>query len=397
MDTLNCYTDHIEQVKKEGNYRHLKTIVPCKDGYCRLYGENVLNLSSNDYLGLASDNNLKKKFLSRYNHSDNVPAFSSSSSRLLTGNTCEYDELESLLSALYFNKYALLFNSGYHANLGILPALTSKDDLILSDKLVHASLIDGIRLSAATHIRYRHLDYTQLENLLKTKRHLYRKVFIATESVFSMDGDVADLQVLTEIKAKYNAFLYVDEAHAVGVRGMNGLGLAEEQGVLKHIDLLIGTLGKALASIGAFVITNSIFREMLINHCRPLIYSTALPPVNMGWSKFVLERIGNMGHERNFLKSLSGQLSSEFKLFGMNINACSNIIPVVVGDNNQTVLLAEYLLKHGFLVMPIRPPTVPVGSSRLRLSLTSSMKWEALQPLPGLIYCFMENQDPIQK
>ena len=197
---------------------------------------------------------------------------SSSSSRLLTGNFRVYDTLEERLAAMYGRESALVLSSGYHMNTGILPALCDKGTLILADKLVHASLIDGIRLSGARCIRYRHQDYSQDCD----------RIIIVTESIFSMDGDTAPLQRLVEIKRRCGkVMLYVDEAHAVGVRGERGLGLAEECGCIGDIDLLCGTFGKALASVGAYVICDSIIKEYLVNRMRTLIFTTAMPPVNL--------------------------------------------------------------------------------------------------------------------
>ena len=216
-------------------------------------GARMLNLSSNDYLGLASDVSLKQEFMSGIKEEDFL--FSSSSSRLLTGNFPVYTELEQLLADTFGAESALVFGSGYHMNMGILPAVADGNTLILADKLVHASLIDGIRLSAARCIRYRHQDYTQVEQLLEKHHTEYSRIILVTESVFSMDGDVVPLARLVSLKKTYsNLMLYVDEAHGIGVRGQHGLGVAEEQGCLHDIDFLCGTFGKALASAGAYVV-----------------------------------------------------------------------------------------------------------------------------------------------
>lgn len=206
----------------------------------------MLNLSSNDYLGLASRKDLVEQFMATTN--DHFYPLSSSSSRLLTGNFTIYNQLEKQIAQSFQKEAALIFNSGYHANTGILPALADKQTLILADKLVHASIIDGIRLSGAPFKRYRHNDLDQLEQLVHKHSHEYEQLIVVTESIFSMDGDVADLKRLIDLKKKHsNILLYVDEAHAIGVRGERGLGISEEQGCIHEIDILVGTFGKALA------------------------------------------------------------------------------------------------------------------------------------------------------
>ena len=335
-------------------------------------GKRMLNLSSNDYLGLASDRALREEFLRTLTPDTFLPT--SSSSRLLTGNFTVYEELEAELAHLFGTEAALVFNSGYHANTGILPAVSDAQTLILADKLVHASLIDGIRLSAAKCIRYRHQDYTQLQTLLEKHHHDFSRIIIVTESIFSMDGDVAPLTRLAELKKTYpNVMLYVDEAHAVGVRGQKGLGIAEEQGCLKDIDFLCGTFGKALASVGAYVVCSQTIREYLVNRMRTLIFTTALPPFNTAWTKFVLSRLGTWSERRNRLAKHSLHVRQAIQESGKSCPSSSHIIPVVIGESHDTILKAEDMQRKGFYVLPVRPPTVPEGTSRLRISLTAAL------------------------
>ena len=256
---MKDYTLILKQLNEAGNLRSLPDIVHTGNRIER-DGQVMLNLSSNDYLGLASRTDLKEAFFEEWK--EKGYPLSSSSSLLLTGNFTVYTELEQLMAERFNREAALLFNSGYHANTGILPALADKQTLILADKLVHASIIDGILLSGAPFQRYRHNDYNQLETLLKKNAGQYEQLFIVTESIFSMDGDVANLRRLVELKKSYpNVCLYVDEAHAIGVRGKNGLGIAEEQDCIREIDLLVGTFGKALASMGAYVVCSRTIRE----------------------------------------------------------------------------------------------------------------------------------------
>ena len=253
METMvssdNLYSRTLDALEEAGNLRTLSQ-AEHQGKWIWKDGKRMLNLSSNDYLGLAADTALRDEFMRTLSERDFL--FSSSSSRLLTGNFTVYDELEQMLAEMFGAGGALVFSSGYHMNTGILPAVADAHTLILADKLVHASLIDGIRLSAARCIRYRHQDYGQLEALLAKSYKDYERIVIVTESVFSMDGDVAPLDRLVDLKKRYpGVMLYVDEAHGIGVRGKNGLGVAEEQGCLKDIDFLCGTFGKALASVGA--------------------------------------------------------------------------------------------------------------------------------------------------
>ena len=250
--TNSYFSKQLSSITEKGNLRILPKVKEC--GYEIIKdGKHMLNLSSNDYLGLAGDTALKEEFLSHV--SPGKFSFTSSSSRLLTGNSGEYDYLEKQLARLFDSEAALVFNSGYHANSGILPAVADHHSLILADKLVHASIVDGIGLSRARCIRFRHNNYEQLERLLSENHRNYEHIFIVTESIFSMDGDECDLNRLVELKKQYgNVFLYVDEAHAFGVRGERGLGCSEQYDHLHDIDFLVGTFGKALASIGAYLI-----------------------------------------------------------------------------------------------------------------------------------------------
>lgn len=347
-------------------------------------GNVMLNLSSNDYLGLATHLPLRTEFL----HSLTPEAFlpSSSSSRLLTGNFDIYVRLEELLARMFNKEGALVFNSGYHMNTGILPAVSDARTLILADKLVHASLIDGIRLSAAKCIRYRHNHYEQLEQLLACHHAEYDKIIIVTESIFSMDGDQANLRRLVSLKRKYeNVLLYVDEAHGVGVRGMHGLGCAEEQECVADIDFLCGTFGKALASVGGYIVCSKIIRDYLVNKMRTLIFTTALPPVNLMWTLFILERLDRFKPQKEQLQQISSLLKEALVRKGYDCPSSSHILPMTIGDSGDAVLKAAMLQRKGFYALPVRPPTVPEGTSRIRFSLTADITEEEIKNLIELI------------
>lgn len=267
-------------------------------------------------------------------------------------------------------------------NSGILPAVADSRTLILADKLVHASLIDGIRLSAARCIRFRHQDYAQLEALLRKHHADFPRIIIATESIFSMDGDAADLPRLVGLKKLYpGTMLYVDEAHGIGVRGRTGRGLAEEQGCMGDIDFLCGTFGKALASVGAYVVCSRIIRDYLVNKMRTLIFTTALPPVNVAWTRFVVERLADMNERRQRLDELASCLRRALKAHGWDCPSESHIVPMIVGDSHEATHKAEQLQKLGYYVLPVRPPTVPPGTSRLRFSLNAAITTDELKRL----------------
>ena len=368
---------------REGNLRILPEVR--HDGiWIEQDGRRMLNMSSNDYLGLASDATLQDEFWQSLPERDRL--LSASSSRLLTGNFDVHQELETLLAERFGRESALTFSSGYHLNTGILPAVADVHTLILADKLVHASLIDGIRLSSATCIRYRHQDYRQLQSLLEKHRTNFERMIIVTESVFSMDGDVAPLAALVELKKAFpNVMLYVDEAHAIGVRGKRGLGIAEEQGCLADIDFLCGTFGKALASVGAYVVCSRLMHDYLVNRMRTLIFTTALPPLNVAWTKFVFSRLDGWEDRRIRLASMAEKVRGAVRQAGYPCPSESHIVPLVVGESEKTVLKAAEMQRKGFYVLPVRPPTVPAGTSRLRLSLTAALPEGEVERMGELI------------
>ena len=362
------YAAALEAMRQSGSLR----VLPEADT------SGMVDLSTNDYLGLNHTPGLTDEFLGRY-----VPttgSMSAASSRLLTGNHGEYPLLERSLSDLYGGRSVLVFGSGHHANLGILPALMGKGDLILADKLVHASIIDGMRLSDAAAMRFRHNDMRHLRSLLETHRGEARRCVIVTESVFSMDGDLAPLEAIVELKRDFDCLLYVDEAHGVGVFGSRGEGLMGQLGMVDEADVLVGTCGKALASVGAYAVVSPTIREYLVNRCRPLIFSTALPPLNVAWTRFVIEKMQDMEDRRQNLRRLWTQLGE-----ALGVVAESQIIPFVCGSNESASVASGKLVEAGFYVLPIRHPTVPVGTARLRFSLRADMTVGQLSPIAGIV------------
>ncbi len=367
------YAQKLDQLQAKGRLRDLRPVEN---------GKYSLNLSSNDYLGIGANQELQQEFYDGRSQSTiSDYELAASSSRLLTGDTQLAHDLEDKLAAAYQSEAALLYNSGYHANIGILPALFGKNDLILSDKLNHASIHDGFRLSRAQCKRYNHSDYKQLRTLLTKYRKQYEQVVIVSESVFSMDGDVADIAQLADIKNEFNTMLYIDEAHGVGLYGESGLGKVEATGQLANVDLLVGTFGKAWASVGAFVCCSEVIRKYLINRSRSLIFTTGLPPVTLNWNRFVFEKSLAMHTERLHLQSLSGKLRAALSRLGVAQENSSNIIPIPKGDDQKALLQATEMQKQGYLILPIRPPAVPEGTARFRLSLCANMQWQDLQKL----------------
>lgn len=354
--------EYLQGLAAKGNLRTLPGI----DRSC-----DYLDFSSNDYLGLAADPTLLERFL------DETPRekilFTSSASRLLAACQEQYHLLEFELEMLY-DKPALLFNSGYHANTGLIPALCDKSTLILADKLVHASIIDGIKLSGCEFQRFRHNDVAHLRRLIERHRPSGDNILVIIESVYSMDGDAVNLYQYTALKEEYpGIMLYVDEAHALGVMGPRGLGNSAYGDRIEHIDVIIGTLGKAAASMGAFAILDDELKQLAINRSRSLIFSTALPPVNIAWSSFMLKTITKADDRRRKLRDLEGQLAQGLKNITGAPHVPSHIQPYIVGDPRVAVELSHKLAQEGIKVLPIRTPTVPPGTERLRISLSAAM------------------------
>jgi len=340
---------------------------------------SLIDLSSNDYLGLAADTALRDSFLSG-GAADNLP-LSASASRLLASRQNAFTSLEETLKKAY-GMHALLFNSGYHANTGIVGALGSiKNTYIIADKLVHASIIDGIKLSGAPFARFRHNDYNHLAQIASKASVDYQNILIIAESIYSMDGDAADIEALTEIKRSIpGALLYIDEAHAVGVEGPAGLGLSAQSPNYKDVDIIIGTFGKALASAGAYAITDETIRKFLINKARSFIFSTALPPFIIAWSEHVFRNMLSMDSRRQNLKHLGIRLAEIMRPFGGTCKA-GHIQPLIAGSASKALQWSESLRNDGFCVLPIRTPTVPPGTDRLRFSLTANIELSALERL----------------
>lgn len=347
----------------------------------------LIDLSSNDYLSLATrQEEFIPEFLERFYDA----SFSSSASRLLSMKQRYHLMLEDYLSSLY-KKEVLLFNSGYHANVGAVGALsTLPSTLFICDKLCHASIIDGTLMARAEVKRFPHNDINRLETIIIKNKENYRHLVVVVESIYSMDGDAAPLRELVELRKKYpEIILYIDEAHAFGVKGQRGLGLAEELGVIDDIDVLNGTFGKAAASMGAFAAVSEEMKSLFINSARSFIFSTALPPVNIAWTLMMVEKITGMTEERRKLSSLSEEFSRRIEgITGNPTGSSSQIIPFMTGDASRALKIAGKAREAGFIALPIRRPTVPPGGERIRFSLGANMDMQNILPLFDILKSF---------
>ncbi len=352
---INKIEERLRKNKEEKNFRSLKII-----------DENRLNLSSNDYLGIGQDKNLKDKFLEEYR---NEISFSSSSSRLITGNYKIIRELEEELNKIY-GKKSLVMNSGFSANKTIIETFYNKDSLIITDRLNHASIYDGILASGSKIIRYKHLDVNHLENILEKYHRDYSDILVVTETVYSMDGDIAPIKEIVNLKKKYKFDLMVDEAHSYGVFGY---GISYEEDLIKDIDFITIPLGKGGGSIGAYIICSDIHRDYLINFGREFIYTTALPPVNNLWNLFILKNMKNFQEKREKLEDLKNFTLNKIKQMKLKTTSTSHIISLIIGDNEKADIVCKNLREKGYIVYPIKSPTVLKGSERMRLGLNPNI------------------------
>lgn len=370
--TLNFYIEKLNSIKEKNSTRTVKDIIQ-NGKYIILNNKKLLNLSSNDYLGISADDNIKDNFLSSYKGKIQNP-----SARLLSGTNKIYLKLEDLIKTILNKESCLLFNSGYHANVGIYSSLLNKDDVVFIDKLNHASIIDGVRLSGAKLIPYNHCDYTDLEEKLKKYRNNFKNSIISSESLFSMDGDFADINKLAVLKEKYNSLLIIDEAHAFGVYG-NGTCYSKETGAINEVDLIMGTFGKAIGSYGAFAAGNKVLVDYLTNCARSFIFSTTFPEISAAFSMYALENYILKGDLQKKLFDITNYTHTKFK--SLKTLGSSYIIPLVLGENSRAIEKSNELIKNGFFVLPIRYPTVKKNEARIRISLNPKITCEEIDIL----------------
>ncbi len=337
-----------------------------------------INLSSNDYLGLSHHPDV----LAAASQTLQTDGSGGTSSRLLAGTRKIHQQLEQALAAFFGKEAALVFSSGYHANTGIIPILAGPSDGIFVDRLCHASIFDGIKLSGARFRSFAHNDLNELEIQLKTSRQKFRRALIVTEGLFSMDGDIPPLQSLVTLAERYGALTYLDEAHSIGLFGPDGSGVAAEAGLLDRIDVLIGTLSKSLGSQGAFVASQKALIDLLISRSRSFLYTTALAPPCAAAALASLRLLPSLSDRRACVLDASSRLRAELSKNGFDVlTGSSQIIPVWTGDLEKTKSLSDYLFNRGFFVPSIRPPTVPIGEGRVRLSVTYDVVQKGLDPL----------------
>lgn len=365
MGRLSFLQEDLEVLRGRGRLRELKWIASRLSNRVRVEGKEVLLFCSNDYLGISQALLLKEE-ASRAIEEWGVGA---PSSRSIAGSLLIHKELEERLAEFKGTEAALLFPTGYMANIAILTSLVAEGDLILSDQYNHASIIDGSRLSRAEVWVYKHRDMDHLEDLLKRSKH--RRKLIVTDGVFSMEGDIAPLRELRELSDRYGAFLVVDDAHATGVLGKEGRGTAEYFGLLGQVEVQMGTMGKALGVMGAFVAGERILIDYLINKARTFMYTTSLPPPLVGILLGALRILREEGWRRERLWENTRMFREGVKRLGFEVLGDTPIVPLVIGDDNLTMEFSRRLLEKGVYVQGIRPPTVPEGTSRLRFSISA--------------------------
>ncbi len=356
----------LEDRRARNQFRVLQTLRPDGDGLeVTKGGRQLINFCSNDYLGLSKHPQVIQKAMD-YTESHGA---GSTASRLITGTYNIHEELEAKLAETLGREAALIFNSGFQANSTLIDTLTDRHSLVLADKLSHSSLLQGSLASRATFQRFDHNNLSHLEKLLeKAASESYDRILVVTETVFSMDGDRSNVKGIAKLANDFNALLFVDDAHAVGVWGEKGLGLGYD---IDGIDILLGTCGKAFGSFGAYVACSAKMKDYLINYCPGFIYTTALPPAVIGAIDAAVEMIPQMQEERekyhqNITKVLAALQDAGFDTGPSG----TQIIPVILGDESETLELADWLEEQGILATAIRPPTVPENSSRIRFTLS---------------------------
>lgn len=374
----------LDDLKEQGLYRHIRTISGSQGAHVNLDGRDVLLLCSNNYLGLADHPYLKEAAVRA------VESYGAGTgaSRLVSGTMELHEELEYRLAYFKGTKSALVFNSGYAANTGVIPALVGRGDLVFSDRLNHASIVDGCLLSRARLLRYPHRDMAALRRLLEGTRSNEGRKLVVTDGVFSMDGDLAHLPELVSLKKEFGTILMVDDAHGTGVLGDCGRGTAEHCGVEAGIDIHMGTLGKALGGFGAYVAASREIIELLVNRARSFIFSTSLPPSVLATALAALDIVESSEGRtlRNRVMRHADAVRSFLETAGFDtLGSRTQIIPLHVGGTVETMEFSRQLLEKGIFVQGIRPPTVPRGSSRLRLTVMATHKEQDLERAVELI------------
>lgn len=375
--------EELQEIRNNSLFRTTRLISGCQSTRVMHFGREMLMLCSNNYLGLAEHPALAKASVSAIE----MYGTSSGASRLVSGTMELHEQLELSVSIFKRSEAALVFNSGHAANTGIIPALVKRGDVVFSDRLNHASIVDGIMLSGAQLVRYPHNDHLQLAGLLEKHRGEGRAL-IVTDGVFSMDGDIAPLVELSSLRKTYDALLMVDDAHGSGVIGSQGRGSAELLGVADDVDIKMGTFGKALGSFGAYAAVTSEIRDLLVNRCRSFIFSTSLPPAVLAASLAAVELVQSSEGDalRDRLHTNAELLRHGLADAGFEIPPGSTqIIPLITGSSETTMRFSEELMEEGIFAQGIRPPTVPVGSGRIRFTVMATHSQDDLEWAVGRI------------
>ncbi len=368
-DPLAWIDDEAEPWARRGLARRLVAHGAVQPGRISIEGRTLLNFGANDYLGLAAD----PRVIAAARQAAGVYGWGAGASPLVTGWTDAHQELAEALARFEQAESVALFPSGFAANLGTIAALVGKGDAVYSDRLNHACLIDGARLAGASVRVYPHTDVGRLGAILERERGRFRRALIATDGVFSMDGDLAPLAALADLAERFEAMLLVDEAHGTGVFGPDGRGATSECGVAERVHVRVGTLSKALGSLGGFVAGARQLIDWLINRARPLIYSTALPPAAAAAAQEALRVAQAEPWRREHVRALGAELRGSLTAAGIEVGPSAGpIVPVLLGEPERALERAQSLHGQGFLVPAIRPPTVPAGTSRLRISLSAA-------------------------
>ncbi|MBM7854729.1 8-amino-7-oxononanoate synthase [Desulfohalotomaculum tongense] len=366
----------LDILKASSLFRQTITVETPPEPWIAVGSQTMLNLAGNNYLGLANHPVLKEAAV----HALQKYGTGTAGSRLVVGTSALHEEVEEALARFQGRESALLFSSGYCANLGVIQALVGRNDYVFSDKLNHASIVDGIILSRAKLKRYRHKDLDHLEKLLKNTTAPGRKLII-TDSIFSMDGDRAPIKELVELKQRYGAMLMLDEAHGEGVFGPKGRGLAAHEMAAEHIDIHLGTLSKAFGCLGAYVAGSKTLVDYLRNKCRSFIYTTSLPPAVLGSILGALKVIAGTAGDRlrRDLRNKSKWMINELNKLGFStLDSDSQIIPILIPGNDNVINFSKKLRQRGILALPIRVPTVPKNSERIRVSLMATHSMQDL-------------------
>jgi 8-amino-7-oxononanoate synthase len=365
-DPTDWIEEQLDGLQERGLRRQLATFVGPQTVTAMIDGESLVNFGANDYLGLAADKRLADAAI----RATQDEGWGSGASPLVTGHRGSHQQLEQRLAEMEATEAALLFSSGFAANVGTIAALVGSGDVVLGDRKNHASIIDGCRLSRADVKVYPHADVSRVESLLKKARG-YRRRLIVTDALFSMDGDFAPLRDLADLAERYDAMLMVDEAHATGVFGEHGRGVSEHLGVEDRVHVRVGTLSKALGCAGGFVVGRKPLIEWLVNRARSYVFSTAPPPATAAAAIAAIDIVKTEPQRRVELLQRAEKLRATFSADGWDVGSSqSQIIPIILGDVDRTMTMAADLRRDGLLVPGIRPPSVPEGHSLLRVSLS---------------------------